>query len=631
MKSTEIQDFMKKRSLLKSKENLEEADEEEISRLESLIADKCQEENRKKVMDNFGQMDGKDGILNHQGIWKNKKKLFPKVKATLSVAKKNDQDQLITNPEELKELYLDTFKFRLRHRPAQPGYEDYLKLQQDLFNLRLEMSKKKKSAPWSMNDLNDTLKDLKAGKCRDPEGLIREIFKEEVIGENLKMSLLIIYNKIKETGRIPAFMRCANISAIYKGKGEKTDLESDRGIFIVSIFRYILMRMIYKEKYSYIEESMSDSNIGARKNVNIRNHIYVVNSVIHDVMSKKSKEPVDIMVLDYKQMFDSECLFECLNDVYEAGVTDDMFNLIYEANKETFVAVKTPNGLSRREPFHEIVMQGDVLAPLISSLQVDTMGKECLDEKKHLYYYKDTVPIPPLGMVDDLFTISNCGYKTVMLNQYINSKTSMKRLQFGTSKCVKLHIGKTCNDSLCHDLNVGGWKVEVKADAATGKCSKSERFVGQERMEIKEEQMYLGDIISSDGKHDKNIQSRKNRGLGKINEIMQILKSLFFGKYYFEVALVLRSSLLLSSLLLNAKAWVNLSEKNIRGLEQTDEIWFSKILDCDANTSNVFTTFPDYCPIFSRDFFVAFLSDIPCIEYRVYAQDMPPATTICTH
>ena len=61
-------------------------------------------------------------------------------------------------------------------------------------------------------------------------------------------------------------------------------------------------------------------------------------------------------------------------------------------------------------------------------------------------------------------------------------------------------------------------KVEVKADAdaATRKCSKNERFVGQEMMEIKEEQMYLGDIISSDEKHDKNIQSRKNRGLGKL-------------------------------------------------------------------------------------------------------------------
>ena len=247
-------------------------------------------------------------------------------------------------------------------------------------------------------------------------------------------------------------------------------------------------------------------------------------------MSKKSKEPVDIMVLDYKQMFDSECLFECLNVLYEAGVTDDMFPLIYEANRENFVAVKTPNGISRRDPFHEIVMQGDVLAPLISSLQVDTMGKECLEESKHLYYFKGIVPIPPLGMVDDLFTISTCGYKTTKMNQFINTKTGMKRLQFGTTKCVKLHKGKTCNETLCQELSVGGWKVEAEINKDTGKCTQNEFCAGQEKMKLKEEQLYLGDIISSDGKHDKNIKSRRNRGLGKINEIMQILKSLIFGK-----------------------------------------------------------------------------------------------------
>ena len=158
------------------------------------------------------------------------------------------------------------------------------------------------------------------------------------------------------------------------------------------------------------------------------------------------------MVLDYKQMFDSECLYECMNDLYEAGVKDDIFALIYEANRVNNVAVQTPHGISRREKFEEIVMQGDVLAPLISSLQVDTMGKECLEKQKHLFYFRDSVPIGPLGMVDDLLTISECGVKTNLMNQYINFKTGTKRLQFGTSKCVKMHIGKPDN-ILCKDVH----------------------------------------------------------------------------------------------------------------------------------------------------------------------------------
>ena len=348
------------------------------------------------------------------------------------------------------------------------------------------------------------------------------------------------------------------------------------------------MKMMYQDKYEIIDKSMSDSNIGARKRKNIRHHIFVVNSIIHDVLSKKSNEPIDIMVLDYKQMFDSECLFECMNDVFEAGVDDDYFCLMYEANKENFVAVQTPNGLSRREPFNEIVMQGDVLAPLISSLQVDTMGKECLVEEKHLFYYKDKVPVPPLGLVDDLFTISYCGYKTKLMHNYINTKTAMKKLQFGTSKCMKLHVGKTCNKNLCEDLYVGGWKLDTVKDMSTGGCTQLEYFGGMEKMGVTDEQMYLGDIISSDGKPSKNVQARKNKSLGIINQIMDIMKSVFFGKYYFEVALVLRSSLLLSSILLNSEAWINLSDKDIRVLEKADEMLLSRILESDSNTSNTF-------------------------------------------
>ena len=209
-----------------------------------------------------------------------------------------------------------------------------------------------------MEDLEDALKTLKNGKCRDPEGLIREIFKEDVIGKDLKRSMLVMFNKIKETGIFPSFMRIADICAIYKGRGEMTDLDSDRGIFLVTIFRTILMKMIYKDKYDIIDGSMSDSTIGARKHKNIRNHIFIVNSIIHDVLSRKSKSPVDIMVLDYKQMFDSECLFQCMNDLYEAGVDDDIFSLIYEANRENMVAVNTPHGISKMEKNEEIVMRG---------------------------------------------------------------------------------------------------------------------------------------------------------------------------------------------------------------------------------------------------------------------------------
>ena len=107
---------------------------------------------------------------------------------------------------------------------------------------------------------------------------------------------------------------------------------------------------------------------------------------------------------------------------------------------------------------------------------------------------------------------------------------------------------------MCKDLHVGGWKVEPVTNSETGVTSNKEHFKGMEKMELKQEQTYLGDLLCADGTHTKKVQQRSNKGLGVSNQIMSILESTFFGKYFFEVASILRESLFLSSLLLNSGA-----------------------------------------------------------------------------
>ena len=65
-------------------------------------------------------------------------------------------------------------------------------------------------------------------------------------------------------------------------QGRETRLRNERIIFIFSVFRGILLRLIYNEKYGLINESMLDSKVGARKYMNIRNHIFVINAIIFE-------------------------------------------------------------------------------------------------------------------------------------------------------------------------------------------------------------------------------------------------------------------------------------------------------------------------------------------------------------
>ena len=94
---------------------------------------------------------------------------------------------------------------------------------------------------------------------------------------------------MKGKNEIPEFVRVAEVSAIYKRKGNKNDLTNDRGVFIVTILRSILMKLIYLDVYAVLDKSMSDSQVGARKRKNIRNHLWIVNGIISDITSRKIK------------------------------------------------------------------------------------------------------------------------------------------------------------------------------------------------------------------------------------------------------------------------------------------------------------------------------------------------------
>ena len=305
---------------------------------------------------------------------------------------------------------------------------------------RLEVAAGRKSNAWNIKQISTVLSNLKNNKSRDPHGLINEIFKPGVCGRDLKVSLLMMMNKIKDTLFIPKYLEHANIVSIYKGKGEKMDLQNDRGIFIVNIFRSILMKMSYHEKYKVVDSHMSDSNVGGRKQKNIRNHIFVLNSVMNDIIQNKKKS-IDVEILDYRQCFDSMWMEECINDLWEAGIQDDHLALIYKINEEVDVAVKTPFGLTSRKQIGSIIMQGEVYGPLCCSVQVDSFGKYCIENEKFLYQYKESVGIPPLSMVDDLVLISTCGLNSVLINGFINSKTNQKKLQYGVDKCHRMHVG----------------------------------------------------------------------------------------------------------------------------------------------------------------------------------------------
>ena len=135
----------------------------------------------------------------------------------------------------------------------------------------------------------------------------------------------------------------------------------------------------------------------------------------------------------------------------------------------------------------------------------------------------------------------------------------LKKLRFhtpdkkGKTKSHVLHVGKS--NTLCPTLQVHGTDMGHVSEVT-----------------------YLGDIISGDGRNTKNIRARIAKGHGKINDIMNILEKTSLGHDYIKIALLLRESLFLNSILTNCDVWVGLTKTEIEELEDLDLVLLRKFL-----------------------------------------------------
>ena len=246
-------------------------------------------------------------------------------------------------------------------------------------------------------------------------------------------------------------MELANITSFHKGKGDKNDMDNDRGVFGVTIFRHIFDRLIYNDEYSNIDKNLGDSNVGARKGRNHRYNLFVLYAVINSAI-KGELEAIDLQLFDVIKMFDKLWIQEVINDLYDANLKNDHLYLLYKENQKNSIAVKTPYRISKRFEVDDIVMQGTVFAPLQATTSMSQLDSLAYKRGKPLLNYKDTVSIPALGMIDDIATVTKCGIDTVISNSVTNTFVESKRLQLGPKKSHRLYFG--CRTKACAELKI---------------------------------------------------------------------------------------------------------------------------------------------------------------------------------
>ena len=232
------------------------------------------------------------GEFSSNNMWQIKKSLFPQSRDP-PMAKKDANGNVLTSSSAIKSLYVNTYHDRLSDKDISSDLKNLRNYKEVLCEKRLDLAKLNKSEEVTVEIVDKVLKGLTKNKARDPLGLANELFKEGVIGTDLKNSICLLLNKVKDNIKIPELAYLANITTIYKGNGDKAELNNSKGLFTLKILRMILDKVVNLEEYEKIDDGMSDSNAGARKEKNYRNHSFIVNEILHEKKVKKGP-PIDI-------------------------------------------------------------------------------------------------------------------------------------------------------------------------------------------------------------------------------------------------------------------------------------------------------------------------------------------------
>ena len=406
------------------------------------------------------------------------------------------------------------------------------------------------------------LKYLKKNKSRDPFGYANDIFRIDVAGDNFKKAILLLMNRIKKEQKYPKALEDCDISSIYKNRGSRNKFDNYRGIFRVPILRATLYRLIYNDEYENIDVQLTDSNVGARKNRNIRDNIFVLNAITNSVVNGK-EDPVDIQLFDVEKCFDALWLEECINDAFEAGFKNDKLVLLYKENQTANFAIKTSGGKTNRTTINNIIMQGTVWGSFLCTVTMDKLGQFIYNHPELTYKYKGVVKTPSLGMVDDVLCVQKCSTSTVKLNSIINSFIESKKLKLSAKKCHRIHI-------------------QNQKEKRKTECQKIK--VHENEMNNSKEQKYLGELICSNGSVRNTIEGRKNKGYGIVNEIIAIMEEILLGRFKLEIGLKLRQAMLLNGILYNSEAWHNVSESEMKMLEKVDETLLRVMVKAHSKT-----------------------------------------------
>ena len=488
-------------------------------------------------------------------IWKIRKKCLQKTDQKMAI--KGKDGEMLSTKDEIHKEYENYFKRVLTNRKIKEEYEAY----EAEINKQIEICKsikkhdqEKINNPITEQEVRKVIKSLKAGKSPGQDELGNEIFMNA--GSNLIKNLVKMFNYFWKSETIPEELMKITIKTIYKGKGDTSDLNNQRGLFLSSCVLKIYEKVILNRITPKLENGVfTEFQGGGRPNRSTRDQLFILRSIIeHKIYSK---EKLVLQFMDLSKAFDKMVLRNILNNLWNANIRGKIWRIIYEINKYARLTISTPFGKTNEITCQEILKQGSVLASTLAAMHVDSVHNHFDLENLGIYY--GDVKIENLLFQDDIVRLEGEEDHLNKANIVFEIFQNINKMEFHPIKTKVMIVNSTQDD-------------EIK--------------LAKDKLEKVNKMKYLGDIITNNGKIDELIAERKNSISGITAELVTILAQIDSDLKITSILQYIQG-IIIPKMLVNSETWNNISQKNLEEMERIQMKAIKRTLKIPDSTPNM--------------------------------------------
>ena len=253
--------------------------------------------------------------------------------------------------------------------------------------------------------------------------------------------------------------------------------------------------------------------------------------------------------------------------LWDRGLRGKIWRILYGLSKNLRARIKTRYGITRSFGMEIGGRQGSRLTGRMFSKQMDVISEELMNNQNDCLEFTSGFSIGALLWIDDLITCTEDKKKQEKMLERVDEFAKKNKVRWGREKCKVMQVGRK-NDQ-CQEWQFGETTID--------NC---------------DEYKYLGDIITSDGKNQKNIEARKLKLLNSTIHITSIGSNEVLRGIQASTLITLHETMNIPKLLINAETWI-LSKGNTKELNRIEVQCLKRLfsLPCTTPTAAVIFSF----------------------------------------